>query len=325
MVFLEPASFQGVAPSIAPQEPREAWLALAAGIDPEVAQYFLVSARCGCFMQAARSLNIKATLLRKQLVLLEEQLRRSLFCFQGNALSLSREGLQLRAQLIALAHQRRLPVIEQPLIRVAVAQTILHDILGRDLIALLRRNASARLEIISIDSDLSLQALSADLVLWLAADDSPLPGPSFATREPISLARIDYLPHIAKRYSRVAARPDSLDDLTDYMLVQWQHDREVEPFRPWNHLVQQRLAGVVHVHSYELMLEMIRCSACIGLLAQYMSHFDRGLSALPGLFAEPMQRRAWLAVNAQVQHEGEVQQLVELILHAFAEREDWFV
>ncbi|WOE76996.1 LysR family transcriptional regulator [Pseudomonas protegens] len=325
MSFLEPAPHQGVAPYVAPQEPREAWLALAAGVDPEVAQYFLVSARCGCFMQAARSLNIKATLLRKQLALLEEHLRRSLFCYQGSALSLSREGLQLQAQLIALAHQRRLPVIEQPLIRVAVAQTLLHDILGRDLIALLRRNASARLEIISIDSDLSLQALSADLVLWLAAEDSPLPGPSFATREPLPLARIDYLPHIAKRYSRVAARPDSLDDLADYMLVQWQHDCQVEPFRPWNSLVEQRLAGVVHVHVYELMLEMIRCSACIGLLPQYISHFDRGLTALPGLFSEPMQRRAWLAVNAQVQHEEQVQQLVELILNTFSEREDWFV
>ncbi|QZI73352.1 LysR family transcriptional regulator [Pseudomonas protegens] len=325
MSFLEPAPHQGVAPYVAPQEPREAWLALAAGVDPEVAQYFLVSARCGCFMQAARSLNIKATLLRKQLALLEEHLRRSLFCYQGSALSLSREGLQLQAQLIALAHQRRLPVIEQPLIRVAVAQTLLHDILGRDLIALLRRNASARLEIISIDSDLSLQALSADLVLWLAAEDSPLPGPSFATREPLPLARIDYLPHIAKRYSRVAARPDSLDDLADYMLVQWQHDCQVEPFRPWNSLVEQRLAGAVHVHSYELMLEMIRCSACIGLLPQYISHFDRGLTALPGLFSEPMQRRAWLAVNAQVQHEEQVQQLVELILNTFSEREDWFV
>ncbi|BCT33669.1 MULTISPECIES: LysR family transcriptional regulator [Pseudomonas] len=324
MSFLEPAPHQGVAPYVAPQEPREAWLALAAGVDPEVAQYFLVSARCGCFMQAARSLNIKATLLRKQLALLEEHLRRSLFCYQGSALSLSREGLQLQAQLIALAHQRRLPVIEQPLIRVAVAQTLLHDILGRDLIALLRRNASARLEIISIDSDLSLQALSADLVLWLAAEDSPLPGPSFATREPLPLARIDYLPHIAKRYSRVAARPDSLDDLADYMLVQWQHDCQVEPFRPWNSLVEQRLAGVVHVHVYELMLEMIRCSACIGLLPQYISHFDRGLTALPGLFSEPMQRRAWLAVNAQVQHEEQVQQLVELILNTFSEREDWF-
>jgi DNA-binding transcriptional LysR family regulator len=114
-----------------------------------VAHYFLVSARCGCFMQAARSLNIKATLLRKRLAQLEQQVRHVLFSYQGSGLVLSRDGQHLQAQLIALAHERRLPVLEQPLIRLAVAEPILHDILGRDLIALLRRNASVRLEIIS--------------------------------------------------------------------------------------------------------------------------------------------------------------------------------
>lgn len=173
MVFVEPAVPHGVAPYRASTESREAWLALAAAIEPEVAQYFLISARCGCFMQAARSLNIKATQLRKRLAQLEEQLRRSLFSYQGNVLALSREGQQLQAQLIALAHERRLPVLEQPLIRLAVAESILHDILGRDLIALLRRNASVRLEIISIDSELGLQALDADVVVWLSGMDSP--------------------------------------------------------------------------------------------------------------------------------------------------------
>ncbi|WDH38083.1 LysR family transcriptional regulator [Pseudomonas chlororaphis] len=324
MSFLEPVPISGIPPCIAQAEPREAWLALAAGIEPELAQYFLVTARCGCFMQAARSLNIKSTLLRKQLAHLEEQLRRSLFSFQGSALSLSREGQQLKAQLIALAHERTLPVLEQPLLRLAVAESILHDILGRDLIALLRRNASVRLEIISIDSELSLRALSADVVVWLGGVDSPRPGPSFVTSTPQPLVRLDYLPHIAKRYSRVAARPDSLDDLADYMLVQWQQDRQVEPLRPWNQLVEQRLAGVVQVHSYELMLEMIRCSACIGLLPHYMSRFDRGLTALPGLFDEAMARQVWMAVNAEVEHDAEVRMLVELVLNTFRERGEWF-
>ncbi|MDP0964883.1 LysR family transcriptional regulator, partial [Klebsiella pneumoniae] len=84
----------------APAEPRNTWLALANEIDPDVARYFLVSARCGCFMQAARSLNIQATLLRKRLAQLEEHLRHSLFTYQGNGLVLSRDGLQLQAQLI---------------------------------------------------------------------------------------------------------------------------------------------------------------------------------------------------------------------------------
>lgn len=296
----------------------------AAGIDPVLAQSFRVSARCGCFMQAARSLNIKSTQLRKHLAQLESQLQCSLFSHQDNGVALSREGLALQAQLIALAHERDAPVIEQPLIRLAVAESILHDILGRDLVALLRRNASVRLDIITLDSELSLQAISADVVLWLAGMDSPLPGPSFAVSEPLRLARLEYLPHIAKRYSRVAARPDSLDDLADFMLVQWQHDRQVESFRPWNSVVDQRLAGVVQLHSYELMLEMIRCSACIGLLPRYMSQFDRGLIALPGLFEQTMQRQVWMAVNAETQGQADVQMIVELIQNTFNERRDWF-
>lgn len=324
MSFTEPAGRQGSPDYRWAQGEREPWLAQAATIDAEVAQYFLVSARCGCFMQAARSLNVRSTLLRKQLAQLEQELQHSLFSFQGSALSLTREGQQLQAQLVALAHERKLPVVEQPLIRLAVAESILHDILGRDLIALLRRNASVRLEIIALDSELSLRAVSADVVLWLAHGESPNPGPTFATSQPQALARLDYLPHIAKRYSRVTARPASADDLSDFMLVQWQHDRQIDSFRPWNELVEERLAGVVQMQSYELMLEMIRCSACIGLLPAYMSRFDRGLVALPGLFDEPMQLQAWLAVNVDSQAIEEVRTLVELIHHTFNERQEWF-
>lgn len=307
-----------------PVETHGAWLALAERIEPETAQFFLASARCGCFMQAARSLNIKSTQLRKQLALLEDQLDRPLFVYQGSALSLSREGQQLQAQLIALAHERRLPVMEQPLVRLAIAESILHDILGRDLIALLRRNASVRLEIIPVDSVMSLQALSAEVVVWLSDVDSPLPGPSFDISAPQPLARLDYLPHIAKRYSRVAVRPDSLDDLEDYLLVQWQQDRQIDGFQPWNRLLEQRLAGVVQVHSYELMLEMIRCGACIGLLPRYITRFDRGLAALPGLFDDSMQRRAWLATHREAEGREEVQMIVDLILNTFRERREWF-
>ncbi|VEF11376.1 LysR family transcriptional regulator [Pseudomonas fluorescens] len=324
MSFTEPAGRANISDYRSPETRPETWLSQAASIDSEVAQYFLVSARCGCFMQAARSLNVRSTLLRKQLAQLEQHLQHSLFSFQGSALSLTREGQQLHARLVALANERKLPVVEQPLVRLAIAESILHDILGRDLIALLRRNASVRLEIIALDSELSLRAVSADIVLWLAYGDRPGQVPAFAVSQPQRLASLNYLPHIAKRYSRVTARPNSRDDLADFMLVQWQHDRQVDSFRPWNELVEQRLAGVVRMQSYELMLEMIRCSACIGLLPTYMSRFDRGLIALPGLFEEPMQLQAWLAVNAESQKVAEVQILTDLIHHTFAERHEWF-
>ena len=324
MAYLEPSAPQGPGPFRAPSDSRSAWLALAEEIEPQVAHYFLVSARCGCFMQAARSLNIKATLLRKRLAQLEEHLRHSLFTYQGNGLVLSRDGLQLQAQLASLALERRLPVLEQPLIRLAVAEPILHDILGRDLIALLRRNASVRLEIISIDSQLALQAVDADVVLWLSETDGPASGPSFATEPPRCLARLQYLPHIAKRYSRLTTRPDSVEDLNDYMLVQWQPDVQVDALQPWNNLVQQRLAAVVQVQSYSLMLEMIRCGACIGLLPHYMGSFDRGLVALPGLLAQSMQRQVWLAVNTQAGEVEAVQMIVALIVSTFEGRREWF-
>jgi DNA-binding transcriptional LysR family regulator len=325
MAYLEPSGPQAPAAYRTASEPRSSsWQALASEIEPEVARYFLVSARCGCFMQAARSLNINSTLLRKRLAQLEEQVRHALFTYQGNGLVLSRDGLQLQAQLIALAHERRLPVVEQPLIRLAVAEPILHDILGRDLIALLRRNASVRLEIISIDSQLSLQAVDVDVVLWLSDTDGPAPGPSFPIQPPRPLARLHYLPHIAKRYSRLTTRPDSVDDLDDYMLVQWQPDVQVDALQPWNHVVEQRRAAVVQVQAYSLMLEMIRCGACIGLLPHYMSSFDRGLVALPGLLADSMQRQVWLAVNAQVKDAQAVQVIVELIVGTFEGRKEWF-
>ncbi|WP_223527670.1 LysR family transcriptional regulator [Pseudomonas sp. GL-R-19] len=305
-------------------EKNTSWRQLAAGIDPELALCFTASARCGCFMQAARSLNLKATRLRRQLVQLETQLQCSLFNHSDNGLSLSRDGLRLHAQLIALAHERNLPVIEQPLIRLAVADSILHDLLGRGLVALLRRNASLRLDIITLDSELSLQAVSADVVVWLGETESPLPGPSFATTEPRRLVQLNYLPHIAKRYSRVASRPECVDDLAGFLLVQWQQDGQVESLRPWNALVDQRLAGAVQLQSWELMLEMIRCSACIGLLPHYMSHFDRALIALPGLFDQPMRRQVWMAVNAHSGGDAQVRMIVELIENTFNERRAWF-
>ena len=108
------------------------------------------------------------------------------------------------------------------------------------------------------------------------------------------------------------------------MLVQWQPDVQVEALQPWNSVVEQRLAAVVKVQAYSLMLEMIRCGACIGLLPHYMGSFDRGLVALPGLMGETMQRQVWLAVNAQAHDAEAVRMVVELIVGTFEGRREWF-
>lgn len=322
MTFFEPAAPQ--AHPISNHEFPAPGMAMATVIDPEVARYFLVSARCGCFKQAARSLNIKATLLRKRLMQLEEQVNGPLFNHQGRALVLSPTGQHLQAQLMAQPVEQHLPAIEQPLIRLAVAEPILHDILGRDLIALLRRNASVRLDIIALNGEQSVSAVDADVVLWLSGMETPDPGPDFVMQPSGPLACLHYLPHIAKRYTRTMTRPEHLEDLADYMLVQWQPDQHIQALQPWNTLVEQRQAAVVHVHDYSLMLEMIRCGACIGLLPRYMSSFDRGLIALPGLLPDNLRRQAWMAVKADMRHRPEVDVLVEVIVNTFEGRKGWF-
>ncbi|MCQ2995409.1 LysR family transcriptional regulator [Pseudomonas syringae] len=324
MSFSEPVLDQGGQPVAGDVETP--WR-LAETIDPQIARALLVTARCGCFMQAARSLNITSSALRRQLSLLEDHVKFPLLRYQDNVLVLSRQGQQLNAHLLALSEERKHPASEQPLVRLAVAESILHDILQRDLIALLRRNACVRLEIISLNSALAVQSVAADVVLWLSESDSEavLPGPCFATNAPVCLARLQYLPHIAKRYSRVAARPQSLDDLIDYMLAHRPQDGESPGLRPWHRFVEQRSSGVVRVYDYRLMLEMIRCSASIGLFPGYMTRFDRGLVALPGLFGETMNQQVWMAVNAESSNDASVQLIIDLIMNAFRDRGDWFL
>jgi DNA-binding transcriptional LysR family regulator len=89
-------------------------------------------------------------------------------------------------------------------------------------------------------------------------------------------------------------------------------------------VVEDRRAAVVQVQAYSLMLEMIRCGACIGLLPHYMGSFDRGLVGLPGLVVESMQRQVWLAVNAQAQDIEAVRMIVALIVGTFEGRREWF-
>ncbi|GAC1032651.1 LysR family transcriptional regulator [Pseudomonas sp. No.21] len=296
------------------------------GLDVEAAHYFVVAARCGCFMQAARSLSIKPTLLRKKLGLLAAWAGHPLFQHQGNALVLSPEGRRLRTQLVA-----RLAVLspglaqneDQPLVRIAVAEPLLHDILGRDLLAFLRQHANVRLELARLDEG-EAPAADTDLRVWLAPPDDDAPWPGFASAHRECLAQLEYLPHVAKRYSRETSRPRSLVELADYMLVDLQGYAGIEALRPWNLAIAERRAGVTRVNSYEMLRQMIQWSACIGLLPHYVGQLDKNLMALPALFEPRMDMQAWLAVRAGEEEREEVRRLVALVHAAFDERRDWF-
>ena len=292
--------------------------------DEQMLSCFLASARCGCFMQAARSLNLKSTLLRKKLAQLEARVGYPLFVNRGHALVLSREGRQLQALLQASlsCKPQAMTALDAPvLVRLAVAEPIMQDILGRNLVAFVRQNAGIRLDVTGLEA---ASVAQADVVLWLDDEEGALPVAQFAGDAPTRLAVLEYHPHIAKRYSRESNRPVCRDDLRDYMLVQWQGEAHVAALAPWNRLLDEREAGVTRVPGYDLFSQLIKCSACIGVLPHYAAQLDRGLLALPGLLEAPMRRTVWLAVHQRAAQAPLVQVLVAMVRAAFEERREWF-
>ncbi|TFF42520.1 LysR family transcriptional regulator [Pseudomonas sp. RIT623] len=291
-------------------------------LDEQTLNCFLVTARCGCFMQAARRLNLKPVVLRKRLAALEARLGYSLFVNRNNNPMLSQQGERLLLVLQARepAVPVQLPEEEGARVRLAVAEPLLQDLLGRNLINFVRQHAGMRLEVATLDG-CQVPRQGADIALWLGDLQPPS---STQGGAPEALATLDYLPHIAKRYAREANRPSSLSDLQDYMLVQWQGEVGVEALRPWQALLQSRSAGVTQIQDYEMYCQLIKCSASVGLLPHYAGHLDRGLLALPGLFREPMRRRVWLAVNADTEGDPLVQVMLAAIRAAFDERREWF-
>ncbi|MCE1117210.1 MULTISPECIES: LysR family transcriptional regulator [Pseudomonas] len=278
---------------------------------------FLASARCGCFMQAARSLNLTAPVLRKKLARLETQLGVVLFVNRDHTVVLTRQGRQLKNMLEA--RQERLAdasAVRQ--LRLAVCEPLLRDFLGRNLVTFIRQLAGVRLELVS-------QPGSDTDVLLCLSDDALQPPPApFDDGQAQRLAVLDYLPHIAKRYCREANRPTNAQALQDYMLLQWQADRHVPALEPWHRVLAAHEGGVTQLEGYEMFVQLIRCSASIGLLPHYAAKSDRSLMPLPGVVAQPMQRGVWLMLNRQSAKDPLVLRLAESIKATFDERRDWF-
>ncbi|MEW9682797.1 LysR substrate-binding domain-containing protein [Pseudomonas sp. TE50-2] len=292
-------------------------------LDEQTLNCFLVTARCGCFMQAARRLNLKPVALRKRLAALEARLGYSLFVNRNNNPVLSQQGERLQQVL-----QAREPVVPPPReasasVRLAVAEPLLQDLLGRNLINFVRQHAGMRLEVATLDGR-QVPEQAVDVALWLGDLDQGARSGCFADSTAEALATLEYLPHIAKRYAREANRPTSLAHLQDYMLVQWQGEVGVQALTPWQALLSTRSAGVTQIQDYEMYCQLIKCSASVGLLPHYAAHLDRGLLALPGLFREPMRRRVWLAVDERTEADPLVQVMVGAIRAAFEERREWF-
>lgn len=293
-------------------------------IDTHCAQYFLASARCASFKQAARSLNISAAVLRKKLLVLEQCIGTPLFLYQDNKLSLTLVGKRLQKDLSSrqeLWPPGKIESARPASVVIAVADMLLRDVLTRDLITFLRRNATSHLELVPLQG---VPSSKADIMLWLADPGSPRPDPGFATTQPIRLAQIRYCAHLAKRYAPRNALPWRLEQLDDYLLVQVSGHHDIAALEPWNRLIRRRAGGIAQTSDPHLALELIRNCACIGLLPDYIARLDKTLLPLPQLFDAPLLQYAWLSTHAQAAARPEVRNLVEVIQQAFIKRREWF-
>lgn len=291
-------------------------------IDRDLAIAFSATARCACFRQAARSLNVNATVLRKQLKKLEAELGDQLFQFQDRAIHLTSFGERLHQELMQkFGNLRPLYSGASECLRIAAPESLVHDILARKLFSFIRKHAALHVELIPLEGSHIAQA---DVMLWMAEQGSPRPDPGFAMTKPHFVTAIRYCPHMATRYSADSRLPRSSSDLENYMLVQQQINYSISAFAPWNDLINKRLGSVVVSPNSEINKELIRSSACIGLLPGYASKLDKNLRPLTTIFEKTIQRDIWLSTAPLTRNRADVENAVTLILDAFKERQPWF-
>jgi DNA-binding transcriptional LysR family regulator len=286
-------------------------------IDLSLAQSFAATVRCACFKQAARSLNMRSATLRNQLKKLEANIGEKLFLYQDRALRLTQAGDSLHQELLLRYDNLRSEFEQTTSLRIAVPDMLLHDILGRNLIAFIRKHGGLRVELLPLEG---IPTEPADVMIWMADLGSPQPVTTFAMSEPCRLARTRYFAHIASRYSPEGRHPLDLSSFKDYMLVQQGINSQVCAFEPWNTLIEQRRSAVVLAPDREMVRDLIKNSACIGLLPEYTSRLDRNFLALESIFEQEMIREVWLSTIPEAAERDEVKSVVELILTAFAER-----
>ncbi|EXF47517.1 LysR family transcriptional regulator [Pseudomonas sp. BAY1663] len=212
----------------------------------------------------------------------------------------------------------------ESLVRVAIAEPLLHDIVNRDLIAYLRANRQARVELLPLDNPFNPQPEDAHILVWLRWPESVLPRMYRSDFTMRPLGTLEYVPCVAKRYARGRAHRSDRTILEKFMLVQLQDYATVPSLAPWNRVVNQRRAGVTTLRSYGTMRELVRWGACLGLMPYYVPRLDRNLLALPDLLPGTMEVQAWLAVSPDASCRPDVSAIADMILCAFNERRGLF-
>ncbi|GLZ23974.1 hypothetical protein Pstu01_06440 [Stutzerimonas stutzeri] len=210
------------------------------------------------------------------------------------------------------------------LVRLAIAEPLLHDIVNRDLIAYLRAHRNARVELLPLDNPFSPQAEDAHILVWLSWPESVVPCMYRSNFTVKPLGTLEYVPCVAKRYTRGRVQQCGMAMLEKFMLVQLQDYATVPSLAPWNSVVNQRKAGVTTLRSYATMRELVRWGACLGLLPYYVPRLDKNLLALPDLLPSTMEIQAWLAVSPDASCRPDVSAVANMILCAFNERRGLF-
>ncbi len=285
--------------------------------DEACAGHFLAIARCGSFNQAARRFGLRVDVLRKGITRLEQRLGSRLFVQKNSVLELTAAGKYLHTLVRATVDTAR-ETMEVPIImpiRLSIPPMLLEGALFRSLISWLRKNAGSRVVLQEPDRD---DTPAPDVWIWFGT-----PGefsfPADVIEGSQQIARLRYLPYIAGSYASKRIIPNCLEDLDDYMLVQYQEYRQLMGLQSWNEVIDRRRHGVMQVQSYEVLRELVRWSGCIGLLTENTGSQNRNFLPLAGLFPQAITLEVWIGINPASPYLLEAQRIMAMMAQACAE------
>jgi DNA-binding transcriptional LysR family regulator len=284
------------------------WVRLFGG-DEAAARRFMTIARSGSLKQASRQFGVRADKLRVELNKLETALGGKLFIRNKNVFELTSMGRQIYTLVYdalfsapALAHTDSVAKIT-----LSLPSLLLEGFLLRPLISWLHKGAGKNA--VTIDARLPDEG-GADIRIWLEQPDKPRIDTWAASKK--RLISLSFMPFIAGSYASKLITPRRLDDLDDYMVIQFRGYQDYPALDPWNSFISRRTRSVMQVSSYDLAKELIRWSGVIGLLPAGLPQFNSHLVPLPALFDGPMVLDVWIGLTAEGERNPDVQRIFAL-------------
>ncbi|CAI0693418.1 LysR family transcriptional regulator [Serratia entomophila] len=285
-----------------------AWLSLFGG-DEVIARQFITIARSGSLKQASRQFGVRVDKLRAELNKIETALGGKLLIRNKRVFELTPIGHQIYTLVYDALFSGPVlaPAAAVEQIKLSMPPLLLEGFLLRPLIAWLHKGAGKN--VVAIDSRRQDEG-EADIRIWLAQPGRRQCEPwAVSKRRLISLS---FMPFIASSYASKLITPYCLEDLDDYMLIQFSGYQDYPTLDPWNRFISRRARSVMHVSSYELAAELVRWSGVIGLLPTGLPRFNSNLLPLPTLFDGAMMLDVWIGLTAEGERNPEVRRIFDL-------------